>query len=121
MDNIDPTNISKQDLINYIKEWLQIDKELKEILKAAKVKRDRNKALTNSLVNVMKSNEIECFDINNGKLLYTQNKVKNSLNKAYLLSSLTKYFENDSSQAELVSKFIMENREIKIKEGIRFK
>ena len=38
-----------------------------------------------------------------------------------LLSSLTKYFENDSSQAELVSKFIMENREIKIKEGIRFK
>jgi hypothetical protein len=117
----DPTNISKEELVSYIKEWLQIEGELKKLLKLVKEKKDKKKNLTDNLVKVMKANEIDCFDTKTGKLLYTQNKTKTSLSQAYLLSTLTKYFGDDPSQASLVSKFIMENREIKIKEGIRFK
>ena len=70
----------------------------------------------------MKTNEIDCFDINNGKLIFCKNKTKSPLNKKVLLESLEKYFEDiPNINAEKVSEFIMENREIKIKENIRRK
>ena len=40
----------------------------------------------------MKSNEIDCFDINDGKLVYTQNKVKTPLSKKHLMSALMNYY-----------------------------
>ena len=77
--------MNKEQLIENIKEWINIDNELKEIQKAAKERRQRKKDLTSSLVNVMKDNEIDCFDVNDGKLIYTQNKVKSNLTKKSLL------------------------------------
>ena len=120
--SIDPTTVTKENLIGLIKQWMQIDTELKELAKEAKIRRDKKKILSSNLVDIMKSNEIECFDINNGKLLFTQNKVKGTLNKEYLFSIISKYFEKDKSvNPEIVTKFILDNRDIKIKEGIRCK
>lgn len=120
--SIDPENITKEDLITYIKEWMQIEKEMKELQKQIKARRERKKHLTENLVVIMKKNEIDCFDINNGKLLYTKNKVKSTINKSYLLDALGKYFENDPNiKIDDVSKFIMDNRIEKVKENIRCK
>jgi hypothetical protein len=120
--SIDPANVTKEELITYIKEWMQIEKDMKELQKQIKARRERKKLLTENLVVIMKNNDIDCFDINNGKLLYTKNKVKSTINKPYLLTALSKYFENDPNvQADEVSKFIMENRIEKVKENIRCK
>ena len=69
----------------------------------------------------MKDNEIDCFDINDGKLVYTQNKVKTPLSKKHLMSALMNYYKDDAKSAEEVSNFIMESREEKVKESIRRK
>ena len=69
----------------------------------------------------MKENEIDCFDITDGKLLYTKNKVKQSLSKKHLLNALSVYFQNDGMKAKDVANFILESREIKIRENIRHK
>ena len=113
--------MNKEILIENIKEWLQIDNELKKLRKAAKERRDRKKELTSSLVDIMKVNDIDCFDVNGGKLLYSQNKVKAPLNKKTLLATLHNYYKNDPSKAAELSEFILNNREIKIKETIRHK
>jgi hypothetical protein len=118
----DQSKVTKEELISYIKEWMQIEKSMKALQKEIKTNRDRKKQLTENLVTIMKNNDLECFDINNGKLLYTKNKVKSTINKPYLLDALSKYFENDPNvQVDEVSKFIMENRVEKIKENIRCK
>ena len=69
----------------------------------------------------MKSKEIDCFDINDGKLVYKQNKVKTPLSKKHLLSALMNYYKDDPKAAEEVSNFIMESREEKVKESIQRK
>jgi nucleoside-triphosphatase THEP1 len=118
----DQSKVTKEELISYIKEWMQIEKSMKALQKEIKTNRDRKKQLTENLVTIMKNNDLECFDINNGKLLYTKNKVKSTINKPYLLDALSKYFENDPNvQVDEVGKFIMENRVEKIKENIRCK
>ena len=69
----------------------------------------------------MKTNEIDCFDINDGKIVYTQNKVKTPLSKKHLMAALLDYYKNDPKSAEDVSNFIMDSREEKVKESIRRK
>lgn len=115
-------NINKGDLIALIKEWKQIDDEIKSIQKEVKKRRDRKKILSDKLIKIMRTNEIDSFDINNGKLLYTQSKLKESINKPYLLGIISKYFEDDDTvDIGGVADYILENRSIKIKEGIRCK
>lgn len=112
---------NKDELIDNIKEWIQIDNELKELRKAAKERRERKKDLTTSLVDIMKVNDIDCFDINGGKLLYSQSKTRAPLNKKTLLATLHNYYKHDETKAKELSEFILNNREVKIKETIRRK
>jgi len=113
---------TKEILVGKVKEWISHDDEIKILQKRIKEHRTEKKALTDNLLDIMKTNEIDCFDINDGKLIFTKNKVKAPLNKKTLLSSLDKYFENNPDiDANNVGEFILESREIQIKENIRRK
>tara|TARA_B100001093_G_C26787577_1_gene997378 strand:+ start:988 stop:1359 length:372 start_codon:yes stop_codon:yes gene_type:complete len=115
-------DISKAELINLIKNWKQLDDELKTIQKEVKERRNKKKIITEQLVKIMRNNEIDCFDINNGKLLYTQSKLKSSISRPYLLEIMSKYFaDDDTVEIDKVTDYILENRNVKIKEGIRCK
>lgn len=113
---------TKDVLVKTIKEWIEHDNKIKILQKEIKEHRSEKKELTDSLLEIMKENEIDCFDINNGKIIYCKNKVKTPLNKKSLLETLEKYFENRPDiDASDVSNFVLDNREVKIKEIIRRK
>jgi hypothetical protein len=95
-------------------EILKLNNEIKE-------RKNKKKALTESLVTVMKKNQIDCFDINGGSLVYKTNKVKKPINGKLLMSTLKNYFSNNPSQAEEITKFVLDNREEQIKETIKRK
>jgi hypothetical protein len=69
----------------------------------------------------MKKNEIDCFDINGGSIVYKSSKVKKPLNGKTLMNSLKNYFSTNPLQAEEVTKFLLDNREEKITETIKRK
>jgi hypothetical protein len=113
---------TKEKLAKNIKGWIQTDKEIKRLQKELKELKEIKNTHTDTLVEIMKENEIDCFDINEGKIIYTQNRVKNAVNKKHLLTCLAKYFENKPNiEPEDITKFILENREVKTTEGIRYK
>ncbi len=113
---------TKDKLVQNVKAWLANDKELKALQNQIKERKKKKSELTEVLVDIMKSNEIDCFDITGGKIMYTQNRVKSALNKKHLMDSLEKYFENNPNiQTEELSKFILDSRSIKTTESIRHK
>lgn len=112
---------TKEELVENIKKWVSYDHEIKILQKSIKEIREKKKELTKNLIDVMKNHEIDCFDINDGKLLYTKNKVKTPLNKNNLMNALDKYFKNESVNVEDVTNFILDNREIKIRENLKKK
>jgi predicted neutral ceramidase superfamily lipid hydrolase len=112
---------TKEELINHIRSWIQIDNEISDLQKKIKSNREEKKKLTESLVNVMKTNEIDCFDINDGKLIYSKTKSKKAINKKTLLDALNIYFKQDKELAKEVSEHILNSREETIKENIRRK
>jgi len=113
--------MNKDQLIENVRDWITIDNEIKQLQKIIKDKRKEKKGLTENLVEVMKSNDIQCFDISDGKLMYTQNKVKSALSKKHLIKSLTEWFKDDPSKIGELTKHILESREEKIRENIKRK
>jgi|TARA_B110000003_G_scaffold10582_2_gene10750 hypothetical protein len=111
---------TKDQLVSHIKEWISIDEEVKLLKKEIKIRQERKKNLTQDLVEVMKSNEIDAFDINNGKLIYTKRKTKQAISKKLLLSSLQDMFETPE-EVNKITEHILESRSEKIKEIIRRK
>ena len=109
---------AKEELVANIKEWIKIDNDIDKLKSELKAKNDKKKQITKTLVEVMKTNSIDCFDINDGSLVYKQTKSKQSISKKFLMEQLQTYFENTPDIAiELQSK-IMDNRKIIIKEDI---
>jgi len=109
------------ELVNNIKEWVQLDIEMKKYQKLIREMRRRKNDLTNDLLDTMKENDIDVVDIKDGKLIYSQYKVKAPLTKKHLVNSLSQLFQNEPEKIELVTNHILDSREVKIKENIRRK
>ena len=112
---------AKELLVTRIRAWIKIENEMKQLQAELRKRREAKKDLTNALVDVMKTNDIDCFDINNGKLVYSQTKVKTPLNKAQLMAALIKYYADDVDTAKEMSDYLLSARNEKVKETIRMK
>jgi len=112
---------TKEQLVNNIKEWIKIDTEINEFKTQIKDRNNKKKSLTQDLVTVMKTNKIDCFDINGGALVYKTSKSKKPINGKTLLSALQNYYKTDPTVAEEIVKHVMDSREEQIKETIKRK
>ena len=112
---------TKEQLVNNIKEWIKIDSEIAQFKLDIKERTNKKKLLTENLVTVMKKNQIDCFDINGGSLIYKTNKVKKPINGKTLLVALQNYYKTDPNIADEIVKHVMDSREEQIKETIKRK
>jgi hypothetical protein len=114
------TNI-KEELIANIKEWIKLDNELTKIKLEIKLKTIKRKELTETLVNTMKNNSIDCFNINGGALIYKQKKTKKTISGKYLLAQLEEYYKDTPDVAKDITKRVLDNRTEVIKDEIKRK
>ena len=112
---------TKEQLVNNIKEWIKIDAEIVQLKAEIKERNNKKKNLTENLVTVMKTNQIDCFDINGGALVYKKNKIKKPINGKTLLASLQNYYKDNPTIAQELTKHVLDNREEQVKETIKRK
>jgi hypothetical protein len=112
---------TKEQLINNIKEWIKIDTEIAQLKAEIKDRNNKKKNLTEDLVIVMKKNQIDCFDINGGALVYKKSTIKKPINGKSLLAALQNFYKDDAKTAEELAKHVMDSREEKLKETIKRK
>jgi hypothetical protein len=109
---------TKDLLVKNIKEWVRLDNEIKALKKEEKSRKTEKKTLNDTLIELMRTNEIDCVDIKDGQICYNQKTIKKPITKKNLLNILSKYYQGDIDKAEIVNDFILENREETIKETI---
>jgi hypothetical protein len=110
---------NKAELVQLIKDWITTDNEIRELNKQAKQRKDKLKKVSENLISTMKENEIDEFNVKDGKIMYSKTNVKKPITKKNLMSILSKYYKGDISQAVEVNNFILENREEVVKETIK--
>jgi len=109
---------NKEQLVKTIREWVKIDNELRVLQQQQAIRKKEKKNISNLLMEVMKKNEIECFDINDGQLIYNKKSIKKPITKKLLLNVLSTFFQDDTEKATELNNYILENREDIVKENI---
>ena len=69
-------------------------------------------------MDVMVRNEIDCFDIKDGQIMYSKKNIKKPITQKNLLGILANYCKGDMERASEINNFILENREEVVKEEI---
>jgi hypothetical protein len=109
---------TKEQLVKIIKEWVKNDNDIRLLQKEIKKRKIEKKQISDKLMEVMKSNEIDVFDINDGQIQYSKRTVKKPITKKMLMDILSKYYDGDFMKANELNTFILDNREVQTKETI---
>ena len=99
----------KDELKREVKEYLEIDDQIKALNKAIRERRDKKKKLSDNILVNMKKFQIDFMNTKNGKLVYTESKRRENLNKKNLLTGLNEFF-NDEEKSKVVSQIVLDNR-----------
>lgn len=109
---------TKGELVEIIRKWVQMDNEIRALQKEVNNRKNEKKKISTLLIDTMKNNEIDCFDIKNGQIQYIKKNVKKPMTKKVLFDVLSKYYQGDFLKANEMRNYILENREETVKESI---
>jgi hypothetical protein len=102
---------TKDQLIKSIQEWVKNDNEIRKLKSEIATRQINQKRISKELIDIMRTNEIDEFDISNGKIKYSKRNVRKPISKKGLLGILSKYCNGDINKATEINNFIVENRE----------
>jgi hypothetical protein len=109
---------SKEELKKLVREWVKIDNEIQTLQKEQILRKKEKKKISETLIDVMKQNEIDCFDLNDGQIMYNKKNVKKPITQKKLVGILSSYFNGDTSKVSEINTYILENREETVRETI---
>ena len=109
---------TKDQLIQTIREWVKQDNEIRSLQTEISKRKNEKKKISTTLMETMKQNEIDCFDIKDGQICYSKRNVKKPITKKVLLTTLSKFFNGDILKATELNEYIIQNREEEVKETI---
>ena len=111
----------KSRLVENVKNWLQLDTEIKQLQQEIRKRRSLKKDMTDTLVQIMKSQDIDMMNAGESQLIRTEKKTKSALSKKHLIASLLNFFKEDKQTVAQLTTFIMNSRPEKTVENIRRK
>lgn len=114
-------SITKEQLKDHLRQWVRIENEISTLSAEIKKRKLIHQQLSASLLKVMRQNEIDCFDIANGRIVYSKTKTRAPLNNGQLKSALTTYYKDDVEKANSLTEFLLASRVEKTRESIKMK
>lgn len=100
---------------NQIKQWVQLDNQLKELNERTRDLREKRNILEKNLTTYASSNNLSSstIQISDGKLKFANTRVPEPLTFKYLEKTLSEVIKNEN-QVKLIMEHIKQKREIKI-------
>lgn len=110
--------MEKEQLVKIIKDWVKLDNEMRTLQRELNIRKIEKKNTTSRVMEIMRSNNIDCFDMKDGQILYKKRNVKKPVTKSILMEILSTYYEGDQEKAHELNNYIMENRKVSVSETI---
>ena len=114
-------NITKDQLKEYLRQWVRVENEIGTLNAEIKKRKLLHQQLSSSLLSVMRQNEIDCFDLANGRIVYSKTKTRAPLNNGQLKTALTTYYKDDTEKATNLTQFLLAARVERTRESIKMK
>ena len=94
-----------------VREWVKLDNEIRTLNKEITIRRNEKKEISKRLIDVMRDNKLDVFELKDGQLMYVKKNKKKPITQKQLLTLISSYYKDDSSKAEEMHNYLMENRE----------
>ena len=94
-----------------VREWVKLDNEMRALNTEIAARRNDKKVISKRLIEVMRNNKLDIFDIKDGQLMYVKKNKKKPITQKQLLTLLSSYYKDDVSKAEEMHTYLMDNRE----------
>jgi hypothetical protein len=104
-----------------VREWVRLDNEIRALNKEMTTRRDEKKKISKRLIDVMRDNKLDIFDLKDGQLMYVKKNKKKPITQKQLITLLSTYYKEDVSKAEEIHNYLMDNREEVVQETIQRK
>jgi hypothetical protein len=114
-------SITKDQVKEYLRQWVRVENEIGTLQAEIKKRKLLHQQLSASLLSVMRQNEIDCFDLANGRVVYSKTKTRAPLNNGQLKTALTKYYKDDTEKVNSLTEFLLASRVEKTRESIKMK
>ena len=114
-------SITKEQLKDHLRQWVRVENEISTLSAEIKKRKLIHQQLSASLLKVMRQNEIDCFDIANGRIVYSKTKTRAPLNNGQLKYALKTYYKDDVEKANNLTEFLLASRVEKTRESIKIK
>jgi TolA-binding protein len=109
---------NKQILIDIVKQWVTLDNQIRAMNKKLKELRNDKKEQNEKMIQVMKQNEIDNFDLKDGQIRYKKETKREPLTQKTLLKILSKHPQLEQEQAKHLNQFIYDNRQVSEREVV---
>lgn len=110
--------MEKEQLVQIIKEWVKNDNELRVLQNEIKKRKVEKQKYTARLLEIMSNNTIDCFDINDGQILFKTRNTRQPITKTTLLEILSTFYQGDKDKATELNTYIMDSRKVVTKNVI---
>ena len=115
----DPTpEYTKQDLIQTVKKWVQLDNQIKQVSTMLKTLRNQKKEHNEVMINMMKASKIDNLEIKDGQIQYKKYTKRESLTQKKLLQILSHHPQLQSEQVKMLNDYVYENRKVVEKDAV---
>ena len=103
------------ELEKYIKNWIILDNNIKELSNKIQDNREKKNYYNNLIIEYAKNNNLDNIKIkiNNGYIKLINNNISESLTYKFLENCLNKYFNSNNSKTKEIINFIKKKRNIK--------
>ena len=104
-----------------VKEYVQLEKQIKEIQAQVKNLKQMQQNFSEGIINYMVENNVDVCNLENEVLKLKKGNQLETINKDYINNKLIEFYEstnisnNNKNMAELTAKYLLDNRESKEK------
>ena len=113
--------VTKDQLKDYLRQWVRVENEISTLSAEIKKRKLIHQQLSSSLLKIMRDSDIDCFDIANGRIVYSKTKTRAPLNNGQLKSALTMYYKDEPEKVSSLTEFLLASRVEKTRETIKMK
>jgi hypothetical protein len=104
-----------------VRDWVKLDNEIRTLNNEITTRRNDKKVISKKLIDVMRENKLDIFDLKDGQLMYVKKNKKKPITQKQLLTLLASYYKEDVSKAEEMRNYLLDNREEVVEETIQRK
>ena len=106
-------------LVQTVHAWIAADDTLKTVQKEVRAARTEKARLTAALRELMSQHDLDAVDLGTSSLVPTAKRTKAPLSKKYLMTCVAELFPDNAPLAKQVTSHILDNREVRVAEGVR--